>query len=360
MKKLLILLFAGLLLVSCSDPTNTDNQKNSSGQIEVGIAMPNNVRWRRDGSDIKSKLEQAGYSVDVKYAEGQNYSQQQISNQISQINDLISNNVKVLVIAPVNGYSLTSVLAEAKSEGIKVISYDRLIMDSDAVSYSIGWNNEQVGQLQAEYLIEKLNLENREDDVTMEFFTGDETDINVQSYFYGAMEVLRDFLAKNIRVYSNDLLLSECATPEWKTEKAKERMERIISIYEEYNKTIDAVLCSNDSTAQGVTEALLAAGYTEDSFPLITGQDCDIDSVKNIIKGTQSMSVLKETSIMTSKTVDMVKAILSNTIVPVNKTVNNGEKNIPAFLCDAIYVDKDNWRTVLVDSGYYTEEELQL
>ena len=356
MKKLLAVMLAALALCL----TGCTGKK--SNATKVGVSMPTKdlQRWNQDGANMKSMLEKAGYKVDLQYAAND------INTQISQLENMITSGCKVLVIASIDGSSLSNVLATAKQKNVQTIAYDRLIMDTDAVSYYATFDNYKVGTLQGDYLVDKLGLKSRsaDDPVYMEFFTGDPGDNNINFFFGGAMDVLKPYLDKGVIVCpSGQTEKAQAATLEWSTERAQSRMENLITSnkYGPKGTKLDAVYCSNDSTAQGVTQALSSAGYTKENFPIITGQDCDITSVKNMIKGTQSMSVFKDTRTLASKVVEMVDAIMKGSEPPINdtKTYDNNVKVVPSFLCEPVFGDVNNYKALLVDTGYYTEAELQ-
>ena len=329
---------------------------------KVGISMPTKdlQRWNQDGNNMYGDFVKAGYTVDLQYAAND------IATQISQIENMITGKCNVLVIAAIDGSSLSNVLATAKKKKIQVIAYDRLIMDTDAVTYYATFDNYKVGTLQGDYLVDKLGLKTRtaDDPVYMEFFTGDPGDNNINFFFGGAMDVLKPYLDKGVIVCpSGQTEKAQAATLEWSTERAQSRMENLITSnkYGPKGAKLDAVYCSNDSTANGVTNALLSAGYTADNFPVITGQDCDIVSVKNMLKGYQSMSVFKDTRTLAAQVVKMVEAIISGKDAPVNdtKTYDNNVKVVPSYLCEPVFGDVNNYKKLLVDSGYYKESELK-
>ena len=331
-------------------------------KAKVGISMPTKdlQRWNQDGANMKADFEKAGYQVDLQYAAND------INTQISQLENMITGKCKVLVIAAIDGSSLSNVLATAKKKKIQVIAYDRLIMDTDAVSYYATFDNYKVGTLQGDYLVEKLGLKTRSasDPVYMEFFTGDPGDNNINFFFGGAMDVLTPYINSGVIVcLSGQTAKAQCATLNWSTEEAQKRMENLITSnkYSPKGQKLDAVYCSNDSTANGVTNALLSAGYDASNFPVITGQDCDIVSMKNMLKGYQSMSIFKDTRTLAAQVVKMVEAIMNGATVPVNdtKTYNNNVKVVPSFLCDPVFGDLSNYKALLIDSGYYKESELK-
>ena len=311
-------------------------------------------RWERDGANIKKELEAVGYSVDLQYASND------VATQVSQIENMISSGVDVLVVASIDGSSLGTVMSQAKEAGIPVIAYDRFIMDSDAVSYYVTFDNYVVGTKQGEYIVQALNLENVTGPFNLEIFTGDPGDNNAIFFFYGAMDVLNPYIESGkLVVRSGQTEFADVATANWSTEEAQWRMEDILSAYYANGTRIDAVLCSNDSTALGVTNAL-EANYSG-NYPVITGQDCDIANVKNILAGKQSMSIFKDTRILTSQAVKMTGQILAGEEVDINDTMtyDNGTGVIPSYLCEPVYVDVNNYRELLIDSGYYIEEDLR-
>ncbi len=327
-----------------------------AGGGKVGVAMPTKdlQRWNQDGANMEEQLKAAGYEVDLQYASND------IATQVSQIENMISSGAQVLVIASIDGDSLGTVLAQAKEQGIKVIAYDRLIMNSDAVSYYATFDNYMVGTKQGEYIKEQLDLDNAAGPFNMEIFTGDPGDNNARFFYGGAIDVLKPYIDEGkIVVKSGQVDFDNVATANWSTENAQSRMDAIISANYADGTKLDAVLCSNDSTALGVTNSL-EANYTGE-WPIITGQDCDVANVKNMIAGKQSMSIFKDTRTLAAKTVEMVDAIMKGTDAPVNdtKTYDNGTGIIPSFLCEPVFADVNNYKELLIDSGYYTEDQLK-
>jgi putative multiple sugar transport system substrate-binding protein len=334
----------------------------ASGQVKIGVSMPTQSlqRWNQDGANIKKELEASGYAVDLQYA-GDN----EISRQVDQIENMIAGNVKALVIAAIDGSSLTNVLAEAKGKGIPVIAYDRLLMNSDAVSYYVSFDNFTVGKFQGAYIETKLNLKSAAGPFNIELVGGAPDDNNAGVFFNGAMSVLKPYIdSKKLVVRSGQTSFAQVATANWSTEEAQRRFENIITSVG-YRPTggvkLDAVMCSNDSTSQGVTNALVNAGFSAANFPVTTGQDCDIASVKNMKAGLQGMSIFKDTRTLAAQTVKMVQAIASGSTPPVNNTTDydNGVKVIPSFLCDPVAAEAKDIQSLLVDSGYYTAAQIQ-
>jgi len=365
MKKKLISLFLAAMMVfslgACKQTNETTGNAtgNAAGGKKVGVAMPTRdlQRWNQDGANMKNELEKAGFTVDLQYANNE------IATQVSQIENMITGGCDVLVIASIDGSSLGTVLQEAKSQNIPVIAYDRLIMESDAVSYYATFDNYMVGTIQGQYIVDTLDLNNNAGPFNLEIFTGSPDDNNARYFYGGAMDVLNPYIdSGKLVVVSGQKSFEEVATPNWSTEEAQKRMENLITAYYADGKKVDVVLSSNDSCAMGITNALVNAGYEAGKdFPVITGQDCDITSVKNILKGTQSMSIFKDTRTLASKVVEMVDAILHGKEVPVNdtKTYDNGTGIIPSFLCEPVFADANNYKELLINSGYYTEDQLK-
>lgn len=330
-----------------------DDDKNrgvpSAGK--VGISLPTDAlkRWASDGDRMKTEFEDAGYEVDLEYAEND------IAKQVSQIENMINNGCEVLIITAIDGSALSTVLDMAKNAGIPVIAYDRLIMNTDAVTAYTTFDNLLVGKMQAEYIVNMLDLENKPGPFTLEIFAGDPGDNYALFFYTGAMEVLTPYIdAGKLIVPSGQISFDACATRGWSTQNAEDRMNANLSAF--YTDTfIDAVLCSNDSTAFGVENAL-AASYTG-AYPIITGQDCDLANMRNMLEGKQSMSIFKDTRVLADRAVTMATEMLNGEVVTVNdtSTCNNGAGIVPAFLCQATLVDVNNYEEILFGSGYYEE-----
>ena len=349
MKKRLVVLTAMLAVAAMGTMANAEGEK-------IGVAMPTQdlQRWNQDGSNMKAELEAKGYEVDLQYAGNDS------ATQASQIENMIANGDQLLVVASIDGDSLGTVLAQAKEANIPVIAYDRLIMNTDAISYYATFDNYLVGKTQGEYLVDALDLENADGPFNLEIITGDPGDNNVNFFYGGAMDVLQPYIdAGKLVVPSGQIAKEEVATANWATDAAQSRFENILSSNYADGTNLDAVLASNDSTALGVENAL-AANYTGE-YPIITGQDCDIANVANIVAVKQAMSVFKDTRALASQVVEMVDAIISGEEVPVNdtETYDNGTGIIPSYLCEPVAVTIDNYKEMLIDSGYYTEDQIQ-
>ncbi|MBQ9198086.1 MAG: sugar-binding protein [Clostridia bacterium] len=347
MKKFLSILLC-LLMVCMSVSALAEGQK-------VGVSMPTKdlQRWNQDGENMQKQLEEAGYEVDLQFASND------VQQQLNQVTNMINNGVDVVVIAAIEGSSLGSALDLAKEKGIPVIAYDRLLMESDAVSYYATFDNYKVGTVQGTYIKDALDLDNAEGPFALEITAGDPGDNNALYFYQGAIDVLQPYMdAGKLTVKSGQIEFDKVATPTWKTEVAQNRATTVLANYSD-GSNIDAWLCSNDSTALGVENAL-EDGY-DGEWPIITGQDCDISNVKNMIAGKQSMSVFKDTRTLAAQVVKMVGQILAGEEVDVNdtETYNNGVITVPSFLCEPVFADVNNYAELLLDSGYYTADQLQ-
>ena len=345
MKKILAMLLVAMLALSCT----------AALAEKVGVSMPTKdlQRWNQDGENMEAKLKEAGYEVDLQFANND------VNTQLTQVQTMIDNGCDVVVIAAIEGSSLGSALEKAGEKGIPVIAYDRLLMESDAVSYYATFDNYMVGTVQGTFVKDALDLDNAEGPFNIEFTAGDPGDNNAGFFFNGAMDVLKPYIESGkLVVPSGQTEFEQVATPTWKTDVAQARAEDILASNYADGTELDAWLCSNDSTALGVTNAL-EANYVGE-WPIITGQDCDIQNTKNMIAGKQSMSVFKDTRTLAAQVVKMVGQILKGEEVDVNdtETYNNNVKVVPSFLCEPVFANADNYKELLIDSGYYTEDQL--
>lgn len=352
-----LLLALSLVLVACGGGNGSDN---SDSKGFVGIAMPTQSaeRWIADGANMVKVLEDLGYETDLQYAEDV------VQNQVSQIENMITKGVDVLVIASIDGSALTDVLDKANAEGIKVIAYDRLIMNSEHVDFYSTFDNYSVGVLEAEYIINKLDLEKEAGPFNIEFFGGSPDDNNALFFWDGAFDTLKPFIDEGkLVVKSGQTSFEQAATLRWDGAAAQQRMDNILSAHYSSGEDVHAILSPYDPISLGVIESLKNVGYgSEDKpLPIITGQDAVAAGVKSIIAGEQSQTVFKDTRELAKKTAEMVQSLVEGTEVEVNdtETYDNGSKVIPSYLLVPISIDIDNYHAELVESGYLTEDDLK-
>lgn len=325
----------------------------------VGISMPtqSSARWIADGNNMVEQFNAAGYETNLQYAEDN------IPNQLAQIENMIVRGVDVLVIAAIDGTTLSDALAQAADQGTTVIAYDRLIRDSENVDYYATFDNFQVGVLQASYIRDALDLDNAEGPFYIELFGGSPDDNNAYFFYDGAMSVLQPYIdSGTLVVGSGQVGMDTVSTLRWSGSTAQARMDNLLSAYYS-DKQVDAVLSPYDGISIGIISSLKGVGYGSDDLPMpiITGQDAEIPSIRSILAGEQTSTVFKDTRELARVTVEMVDAFLAGEEVPVNdtETYDNGVKVVPSYLLNPVSVDIDNWREVLVESGYYAEDEIQ-
>jgi len=360
MRKLLITIAAGslaLALAACGGDDDSGSDAASGGDKgTVGVAMPtkSSERWIADGNNIKSQLEDAGYEVDLQYAEDD------IPTQVSQVENMVTKGVDTLVIAAIDGTALGEVLDTAEAADIDVIAYDRLIRDSDTVDYYTTFDNFKVGVIQATSLVDGLKAKG-EGPYNVELFAGSPDDNNATFFWEGAMSVLQPMIdSGEIVVPSGQTDFEQAAILRWDPATAKTRMEDILtSTYS--SEKVQGVLSPYDGLSLGIIAALQGNGYSAADLPVVTGQDAEVQSVKSILAGEQYSTVFKDTRDLAEVTVGMIKALGAGEEPEVNdtETYDNGVKVVPSYLLDPVLVTKDNVQSALVDSGYYDESDLQ-
>lgn len=335
-----------------------DSKSGAEGDKKtVGIAMPtkSSERWVADGKNMVEKLEEMGYETDLQYAEDV------VENQVSQIENMITKGVDVLIIASIDGEALTEVIEQAENLDIPVIAYDRLIMNSEHISYYATFDNFEVGVLQGEYIVDKLGLGDGKGPFTIELFAGSPDDNNAYFFWDGAMSILEPFIEEgSLVVKSGQTSFEQGATLRWDGSKAQERMDNLLSAHYS-DEDIDVVYSPFDGISRGVISSLKAAGYGTDSkpMPVVTGQDAELASIKSIIAGEQTQTIFKDTRELAESAVNMIDSILHDEEPTVNDTdtYDNGVKVVPSYLLRPQSVDIDNYEEILVESGYYSEDD---
>ena len=370
-RKILAIVLAGLMLLSVvgcggSDTGNKDgsgsagSSKAASNGKKIGVAMPtqSSQRWIQDGANMKQKLEALGYTVDLQYAEDD------VQAQVSQIENMITNGANCLVVAAIDSSALVNALAQAKANNIPVIAYDRLLMDTDSVSYYATFDNKGVGTAIGQYVEKKLGLKEGKGPYNIEFFAGSPDDNNAHFLNDGVFEVLKPYLDKGQLVcVSGQTDFDKICTLRWSQETAQKRMEDIISGYYSTGKKLDVVISPFDGISYGIAAALQGAGYQVGSnWPVITGQDAELMATKNILSGKQTMTVFKDTRVLADKCVLMVQAVLEGKQPEINdkNSYNNHKLVVPSYLCTPVAVDKENVQSALIDSGYYKKADVGL
>ena len=326
----------------------------------IGIAMPtkSSTRWVSDGNSLVKALTGLGYTTDLEFAENQ------IPTQVSQIENMITKGAKVLIIAAIDGTTLTDTLQKAADAKIKVLAYDRLINKSPNVDYYTTFDNFKVGVLQAGTIVTCLGLKDGKGPFNIELFAGSPDDNNAGFFFNGAMSILQPYIdsGKLVVPSGQTKFPNEVGTLRWDAKVAADRMDNILS--SKYaSARVDAVLSPYDGISIGIISSLKAVGYytAAKPAPCVSGQDAEIPSVKSILAGEQTSTIFKDTRLLAAQAAKMADQMLKGTTVDTNdtKTYNNQVKVVPSFLLDMVAVTKDNVTKELVDSGYYTADQLK-
>ena len=360
MKKLLTIVLAVVMIFSLSSVVFAGEATDGETKT-VGIAMPTNSleRWNRDGQYLKEQFEAAGFQASLKFSDND------ITQQNNDIQTMIADGVDVLIIAAIDGDSLTQTLEEAKEKGIPVIAYDRLIMNTDAVAYYVSFDNYTVGVLQGTFVKEALDLDNAEGPFTIEFTAGDPADNNAGYFFNGAFDTLKPYIDEGkLIIPSGKTTFEQVATLSWSTETAMENFQNTLASYYSDGTILDVALCSNDSTALGVAQAI-TTDYAGGNTPIVTGQDGDIANLENIVNGIQTMTVYKNVSdeagvsfIVAQKLLagetpgEELLAELGVEAAFDTESYNNNVGIVPSYLLVPWTVTKDNLND-LVDTGLY-------
>ncbi|MFI1100483.1 multiple monosaccharide ABC transporter substrate-binding protein [Streptomyces melanogenes] len=360
---LVLTLATALVLTACGQDSEGGGKATPKGGkgSTIGIAMPtkSSERWIADGNNMAQQFRALGYKTDLQYGEDS------VDQQVAQIENMITKGVDALVIAAIDGRALGDVLKQAADQHIKVISYDRLILGSPNVDYYASFDNEKVGVLQATYLVDKLGLKNggKQGPFNIELFAGSPDDNNTRYFFQGALKTLQPYIdKKQLVVRSGQTRLNQVTTLRWDGATAQKRMDDLLT--KAYStERVDAVLSPYDGISIGILSALRSGGYGTSAkpYPLVTGQDAEVASVKSIIAGVQAQTVYKDTRALAKQAVQMADAVLTGKTPQVNdtKTYDNEKKVVPAFLLDPVSVDKSNYRATLVDSGYIKASDLK-
>lgn len=325
----------------------------------VGIAMPtkSSARWISDGNSMVEQFEKAGYATDLQYAEDD------IPNQLAQIENMITKGVNVLVIAAIDGTTLSNALENAAASDIKVIAYDRLIRDSGNVDYYATFDNFKVGVQQATSLVNGLKERFGDGPYNVELFGGSPDDNNAYFFYDGAMSVLQPLIDNgSVVIQSGQMGMDTVGTLRWDGAVAQSRMDNLLSAHYT-DKQVQGVLSPYDGLSIGILSSLKGVGYGSGDLkmPIVTGQDAEIPSVKSILAGEQYSTVFKDTRELARVTVGMVDALLQGGEPEINdtKTYDNGVKVVPSYLLEPVSVDKSNWEDVLIGSGYYSMDQIK-
>lgn len=326
--------------------------------ILIGLAMPthSDESWIRHSTFTQDYLKELGYTnFDEQFAEDV------VATQVNQIENMITKGADVLIVASIDGSALTDVLAKAAKQGIKIIAYDRLIMNTENVDCYVTFDNTKVGIAEAEYVVEKLGLEDGKGPFNIELFGGSPDDNNSYYFYDGAIQVLQPYIDNGqLVVKSNQFGIEQCGCAAWDGAVAQARMDNLLTAYYSDGSRVDAIISPYDGLSIGILSSLQNAGYGTDDrpLPIITGQDAEVASIQSIIAGGQTQTVWKDFRSTAQKCAEMVDALVMGTEVPINdtETYDNGVKVVPSYLCEVQSIDKENYM-LLFDSGFYNKDE---
>ena len=349
-----------LALGACSASSeDTTSSIDANQGATIGISMPSKTiaRWVADSKAMSEQFSQMGYKVNVQFADND------VKAQVSQVQEMIDGGDKLLVIASVDGSSMTDVLANAAKKNVKVIAYDRLLTGTKDVGYQATFDNVRVGEMQGQVLVDRLGLATgAKGPFNVELFAGSATDVNAKSFYVGAMKVLQPYFdSGKLVVRSGDTEFDAITTKDYDAGLAEKRMAKLLDTVDK-NAELAAVLSPYDGMTIGIIKALKAAGYgtAAKPLPITSGQDAELPSLKSIIADQQTATIYKDTRELAKVAVQQGNALLTDTDPMVNdsKSFNNGVKVVPTYLLYPVAVDKTNYQTLLVDGGYYTKDQL--
>lgn len=347
--------FLGLSLLGASAVTSVQ----AAGGDPIGVAMPtkSSQRWIDDGNNIVRLLKARGYKPDLQYADDD------IPTQLAQIENMLTTGAKILVIASIDGTTLSDVLSKAGERGVRVIAYDRLIRGTPHVDYYATFDNYKVGVQQATSIVDALGLKDGKGPFNIELFGGSPDDNNAYFFYDGALSVLKPYIdARKLVVRSGQFGMDKVSTLRWDAATAQARMDNLLSAY--YGTAhLDAVLSPYDGISTAILSSVKSVGYGSGDvkLPVISGQDAELQSVKSIIAGEQTATIFKDTRDLAKVAVAMIDAIEAGRQPEVNdvKTYSNGKKVVPSYLLTPVIVTQANWKQALVDTGYYTLDQLK-
>ncbi|WP_146339406.1 multiple monosaccharide ABC transporter substrate-binding protein [Nesterenkonia sp. NBAIMH1] len=338
--------------------------------LTVGVAMPTQTyeRWLNDGAAVEDGLEEMGYNVELQYADDD------IPTQSQQIDQMITSGVDVLIVASIDGSALTSQLDAAEAEGIPVIAYDRLLTNSENVDFYVTFDNYEVGVNQANSLLYGLGVLDEsfepaddapDETLNVELFAGSLDDNNAHLFWQGAIDTLEPYMEDGtIEVPSEQTDINQAATQRWEQETAQQRMENLLTTHYNDGTELHGVLAPADPLSRGIITALRNDGWgdsIEDGLPIVTGQDAEIATVSLIADGVQHSTIFKDTRMLADQAVEAANDYLSGEEPEPNdtETYDNGEIVVPSYLLEVEMVLEENYEEILVDSGYYTEEQVE-
>jgi putative multiple sugar transport system substrate-binding protein len=370
MKKMLVLALGLMLIGSFAFAGGQQGGAASDGDL-IGLAMPEThvERWIQDGNNLKAEAEARGYRAEVNWANADQNTQNQ------QIEGYLTNGAKLLIISSVNEGVISAVASAARDEAI-VVAYDRLITGTEDYDYYITFDNFKVGQFQGMGIEQGLDLKNATaaDPKYITLFAGSPTDNNAFYFFDGAMDILNPYIEKGVlkvvgpypKTSADRAAFMQIATENWTASIAKTRMENLLS-NDARNVTLDAVLAPNDTLARAIIEACDADAKYNGNLPITSGQDAEVASVQSIKDGRQYMTVFKDTRALAKGAIALADDLLNGTTPNIpgarldttTYTPIAGGKAVNSYLLEPVIVTRDNFQSILIDSGAVAASDIQ-
>lgn len=360
MKRILsiLMIFALIFtLAGCQKPAETTQEETTAAavteakteapaneKIVIGVSLPTQreERWVRDKEAMEALAAAEGIELLVQVADADQ------AQQVQQVENLLTQGIDVLVLAPHDASASAELVKKANAEGVPVISYDRLVTNSNELNYYLSFDNERVGELQGQFFVENVEKGN------IILFAGAPTDNNASLFFKGAMSVIQSKIDSGDYTVLGGDTFEQVATDNWVPANAQNRAANVLTA--NAGTDVVGVLAPNDGTAGGIIEAFKAANMT---LPVITGQDSEVAAAKRIMAGEQSMTIFKDTRMLANAAINTAIKLAKGEAVETNGEVDNGSKAVPSILLDPQVVTKENLESLLVQSGYIKAEDLK-
>jgi putative multiple sugar transport system substrate-binding protein len=336
----------------------------NDGSVDVGIVLPtkDEPRWLQDQARFEDVISSTDYTVEVLFSQGSS------ANEKTNVETLIAKGIKVLIICAQDAAAAAAAVEEAKDAGVIVISYDRLITDTDSIDYYVTFDSVAVGTAMGQYLVDNATGTGN----PLYLYAGAATDNNAFLFFEGAWNVLQPKIADGTFVIKNSseaVAVQDKATltrdeqsaiigqvtTNWDFNEAKSKAEAHLTSAAASDKGKCYVLAPNDGTARSIADVFAADADVTDYF--ITGQDAEVASVQYIIDGKQSMTVFKDTRTLAADAMNMAIEVIEGKTPATDSTYNNLAKDVPSKQTATVVVTKDNVKSALIDSGYYDASE---
>ena len=323
----LLLIFAATL--SGCGSTAQEKSKN------IAVCFPNTTSsWQRNGDSLQKLLEEEGFTVNVQFSAT-------IEEQQQQVKDVIGKNPDCIVIGAIDSAAFVEVLENAKNKNIPVIGFDRILSNTDAISYYASFDNGAIGDGMGEYIAAALNLKNGGGPFNIEFFAGGPSDNNAHIFFENTMKILEPYLRSGQLVCrSGQTTFEQVAVADWNSANARPRIQELMNRYYT-DAPLQVILSPNDDIAGVILDEIGKAGKP---YPIISGLDGDPAAFERIKNGQQTFTIAKDPDVLTAKCVRMIKAVVEGTQPDINDVTNynNGVKVVPSYLCTPMIIDKTN------------------